>query len=374
MYYVEKTKDFNYLRRFDYILFLSVILLSGIGLLVLSSAVKSMNGSTRMMLIQTGSMAIGIFLMFVISFIDYKDFKVFGVLFYVFTLALLVLVLVKGTGDELGSRSWLKIMGFSLQPAEFAKISFILVASIFLERIYDGEKNKGANIIKFLFYSAIPFLLVIAQKDVGTTMVFVFIFFVLIFVCGLGYKYIFMGMGVFAVAATVAWVYFLNDTRKKRIEVFLNPDIDPLVYGYNVRKSKIAIGSGQIFGKGLFKGYQTQNNGVPVKESDFIFSVIGEELGFIGAVIIIALVCFLLLRCIHIARQSRDSYGMFLVAGVASYLGIHFVENIGMSVGVLPVTGIPLPFISQGGTSVMTNFIGIGIVMSVSMRRQKVIF
>jgi rod shape determining protein RodA len=374
MYYVEKTKDFNYLRRFDYILFLSVILLSGIGLLVLSSAVKSMNGSTRMMLIQTGSMAIGIFLMFVISFIDYKDFKVFGVLFYVFTLALLVLVLVKGTGDELGSRSWLKIMGFSLQPAEFAKISFILVASIFLERIYDGEKNKGANIIKFLFYSAIPFLLVIAQKDVGTTMVFVFIFFVLIFVCGLGYKYIFMGMGVFAVAATVAWVYFLNDTRKKRIEVFLNPDIDPLVYGYNVRKSKIAIGSGQIFGKGLFKGYQTQNNGVPVKESDFIFSVIGEELGFIGAVIIIALVCFLLLRCIHIARQSRDSYGMFLVVGVASYLGIHFVENIGMSVGVLPVTGIPLPFISQGGTSVMTNFIGIGIVMSVSMRRQKVIF
>ena len=374
MYYVEKTKDFNYLRRFDYILFLSVILLSGIGLLVLSCAVKSMNGSTRMMLIQTGSMAIGIFLMFVISFIDYKDFKVFGVLFYVFTLALLVLVLVKGTGDELGSRSWLKIMGFSLQPAEFAKISFILVASIFLERIYDGEKNKGANIIKFLFYSAIPFLLVLAQKDVGTTMVFVFIFFVLIFVCGLGYKYIFMGMGVFAVAATVAWVYFLNDTRKKRIEVFLNPDIDPLVYGYNVRKSKIAIGSGQIFGKGLFKGYQTQNNGVPVKESDFIFSVIGEELGFIGAVIIIALVCFLLLRCIHIARQSRDSYGMFLVVGVASYLGIHFVENIGMSVGVLPVTGIPLPFISQGGTSVMTNFIGIGIVMSVSMRRQKVIF
>lgn len=378
MYYVEKTKDFNFFKNFDYILFLTFMALSVIGIIVFSSAVKSMNSSMRMIMVQSGSMVIGMVFFFILSMIDYKDFKTLGFLIYFFTLALLVLVLVKGTGDELGSRSWIEIMGFSLQPAEFAKITFILVASIFLERIYDSTKDRAANITKFIIYSAIPIGLVVAQKDFGTSMVFVFVFFVLIFACGLKYKYIFALIGAGAAFAPVAW-QFLNETRRNRIIVFLyslifNTDLDPTKYGYNVKKSKIAIGSGQIFGKGLYNGFQTQNNGVPVKESDFIFSVVGEELGFIGAMVIITLVCILILRCIYIAKNSRDSYGMFLVIGITSYLGIHFVENIGMSVGVLPVTGIPLPFISQGGTAIMTNFIALGIVMSVSMRRSKVIF
>jgi len=323
-------------------------------------------------------MAIGLVFFIILSLIDYKDFKTLGFLVYFFTLSLLVLVLVKGTGDQLGSRSWIEIFGFSLQPAEFAKITFILVASIFLERIYDGVKDRAANIVKFLFYSAIPIGLVIAQKDFGTSMVFVFVFFVLIFVCGLKYKYILILFGAGAAFAPVAW-QFLNETRRQRIIVYLysvifNTDLDPTKYGYNVKKSKVAIGSGQIFGKGLYSGFQTQNDGVPVKESDFIFSVIGEELGFIGAMVIVALICVLILRCIYIAKHSRDSYGMFLVIGITSYLGIHFVENIGMSIGVLPVTGIPLPFVSQGGTAIMTNFIALGIIMSVSMRRRKVLF
>ncbi|MFZ5985961.1 MAG: FtsW/RodA/SpoVE family cell cycle protein, partial [Bacillota bacterium] len=170
------------------------------------------------------------------------------------------------------------------------------------------------------------------------------------------------------------WFFVLNEKRKDRIRVFFNPELDPLGSGWNVIRSKMAIGSGQIFGKGLFKGIQTQNSSVPVKESDFIFSVVGEELGFVGAVIILVLVFFILMRCVYIAKNARDSYGSFLVTGVTSFLAIHFIENIGMSIGLLPVTGIPLPFVSAGGSSMLTNYIAMGIVLSVSMRRQRVIF
>ncbi|MFZ5986078.1 MAG: FtsW/RodA/SpoVE family cell cycle protein, partial [Bacillota bacterium] len=185
MYFVEKTKDFNFFKRFDYPLFIAVIILSVIGSVVLSSAVNTMSSGRRMLMVQVGCLVIGAVLSVLISFIDYKDFRVLGILFYIFTIALLVLVLIIGTGDNLGSRSWLNVAGFSFQPSELAKISFILVSSVFLERIYDGQKNKNANIAKLLLYSAIPMALVLAQKDFGTTMVFVFVFFVMVFICGL---------------------------------------------------------------------------------------------------------------------------------------------------------------------------------------------
>lgn len=374
MYFVEKTKDFNFFKRFDYPLFIAVIILSVIGSVVLSSAVNTMSSGRRMLMVQVGCLVIGAVLSVLISFIDYKDFRVLGILFYIFTIALLVLVLIIGTGDNLGSRSWLNVAGFSFQPSELAKISFILVSSVFLERIYDGQKNKNANIAKLLLYSAIPMALVLAQKDFGTTMVFVFVFFVMVFICGLHYKYVLMMIGAFLMSTPILWFFVLNEKRKDRIRVFFNPELDPLGSGWNVIRSKMAIGSGQIFGKGLFKGIQTQNSSVPVKESDFIFSVVGEELGFVGAVIILVLVFFILMRCVYIAKNARDSYGSFLVTGVTSFLAIHFIENIGMSIGLLPVTGIPLPFVSAGGSSMLTNYIAMGIVLSVSMRRQRVIF
>ena len=370
MYFVEKTKDINFLKKFDYILFALVAVLSIIGLLSLSSVSQGRDNGTRMMIVQIGCMAVGVICAIVISMIDYKDFKALGIIFYIVTVVLLILVLLIGSGDTIGSRSWVKIAGVKFQPSEFAKVSFIMVASVFLERIRDDQKNRNLNIAKFLFYSAFITALVVAQKDFGTSMVFAFIFFVFIFICGISYKYIFACIGMFLAIAPIVWFKVLNTARRERILVFFDPDRDRYGSGYNVIRSKVSIGSGQIFGKGLFKGMKQ----VPVNESDFIFSVIGEELGFIGAVVVILTVCIFLMRCIHIAKNARDSYGTFLVMGVTSYLGIHFVENIGMSVGVLPVTGIPQPFISQGGTSIIANFIAVGIVLSVSMRRQKVIF
>lgn len=371
MYFVEKTKNFDIVKRFDYLLFIAVIALSAIGAFVLRSAVATMPNGRRMLLVQLGSIAVGAVLAVIISLLDYKDFKILGIPFYIFTVILLVLVLVIGTGEEFGSRSWLNIMGFSFQPSELAKISMVLISAVFLERIYDGQKNRTANIIKFVIYSSIPIALVLAQKDFGTTLVFVFAVFVMLFFCGLGYKYILMMMGACVASLPVIWLFVLNDNRRNRIRVFLNPELDPLGAGWNVIRSKIAIGSGQIFGKGLFKGIQTQNSLVPVKESDFIFSVVGEELGFVGAIVILALVFFILMRCLYIVRNARDRYGAFIVTGITAFFAIHFVENIGMSIGLLPVTGIPLPFVSQGGSAMLTNYISIGVVMSVSARRQK---
>jgi rod shape determining protein RodA len=196
----------------------------------------------------------------------------------------------------------------------------------------------------------------------------------LIFICGIAYKYLVTLLSVFLLSTPLMWFFVLNKERKDRIKVFLNPELDPLGAGYNVIRSKMAIGSGQIYGKGLLKGIQTQNRSVPVSESDFIFSVVGEELGFIGAIIIILLICFILMRCIYIARKARDSYGMFVVIGITAVWAFHAMENIGMSVGVLPVTGIPLPFVSTGGSYMLTSFIAVGIVLSISMRRKKVVF
>ncbi len=376
MYFVEKTKGLNVAKRFDYYLFGAVILLTAIGLAAVRSATLIMpnnaNGD-RMMLTQIIGVFLGIVSALVINRIDYKDFKTLGVLFYIGSVALLVIVLLFGKGENLGSRSWLDLGFVTIQPSEIAKIGFILVVSIFLERIKNGN-HTSKDIIKLLLYSAVPIGLVLAQHDFGTTMVYIFMFFILVFVCGIPFRYIAALGGAFLASLPFLWFFVLNETRKNRIRVFFNPDLDPRGAAYNVIKSKIAIGSGQIWGQGLFKGIQTQNMGVPVRESDFIFTVIGEEFGFVGAAIVVFLLFFVLIRSLHIARSANDSYGSFLVVGVVAMFAFHTFENIGMTMGILPVTGVPLPFISHGATSMITNYIALGIVLSVSMRRKKAIF
>ncbi|MEN2774083.1 rod shape-determining protein RodA [Acetivibrio clariflavus] len=374
MYVLEKSKDFNFFKKFDYLLFLAVIILSIVGAFVVSSAVNPMNNGKRIIIVHVGAIIVGIVVSIIISLIDYKDYRTLGIFFYIITTGLLVYVLFAGTGDQLGSRSWIDLGFITFQPADLAKITYILLASVFLERIYDDQKNKKANIFKFLIYSAIPIGLIILQKDFGTALVFIFIFFVLVFICGIAYKYLVIMATAFLLSTPFVWFFLLNDNRRKRILVFLNPELDPLDAGYNVIRSKLAIGSGQIYGKGLYKGIQTQNQSVPVSESDFIFSVVGEELGFIGAIIVIVLICIILMRCLYIARKSRDSYGMFVASGIAAMWAFHSMENIGMSVGVLPVTGIPLPFVSAGGSYMVTCYVAVGIVLSISMRRKKEIF
>ncbi len=373
MYSVEKTKGISITRRFDYLSFFVVLVISAIGILVLSSAAYKMTNGSSLMRTQYISLLIGFILAVFISTIDYKDFKTIGVIFYLFSVLMLVLVLIIGTGDQLGSKSWIKLGNFRFQPSELSKITFVVMASIFLERIKEGtERNK--NIIKLIMYSVLPVGLVLLQPDFGTAMVFVFIFLVMIFICGFPYRYIVITSIMCVVSMPFLWFFGLKDYQKKRIMVFLSPELDPKGAGFNVIRAKTAIGSGKLFGKRLYEGIQTQNGGVPVKESDFIFTVVGEELGFVGAVIIIVLMFFLLLRFLYIAKHSRDGYGAFLVTGMVGMIAFHFIQNVGMCIGILPVTGIPLPFISSGGTAMIANYIAVGLVLSVSMRRKKTIF
>lgn len=378
MYSVEKTKNFNYFKQFDYPLFISVLLLSIIGILVLSSATRVMPGNVdgdRMMIVQSIGLVLGIVLSLIISAIDYKDFKVIGIVVYFASILLLVMVLFIGTGAEQGSKSWFRVPFIgSFQPSEMAKIALVVFVSAFLERIKEGQKDVTLNVLKFAFYSVIPVSLVLLQPDFGTAMVFIFIIVVMVYICGLKYRY-FVGSLIASIPFLVfAWFFIFDVYQKNRILSFLAPENYAQSSAFNVIRSKIAIGSGMIFGKGLYQGIQTQHSGVPVKESDFIFSVVGEELGFVGALVIISLIVFILLRCIYIAQNSRDSYGSFLVVGITGMLSVHFIENIGMCIGVLPVTGIPLPFVSQGGSALVMNYVALGIVLSVSMRRQKTIF
>ncbi len=373
MYFVEKTKGLNIVKNFDYLLFSAVLLLSTLGFLVVRSATLTRaDGGFRIAVSQLAGLVMGITLALIMSSIDYKDFKLFGSGLYIVSVILLIVVLKFGSGDELGSRSWIDLGFVTVQPSEIAKVAFIMVASIFLERILEGQ-GRG-NIIKLIIYSSIIIGLVVMQKDFGTSMVFVSIFLVMLFVCRVPLKY-FISMILASIpVGLIMWFFVLNDKRKARIISFLYPELDPLGSGFNVLRSKYAIGSGQLWGKGLFEGIQTQNNIVPVKESDFIFSVIGEELGFIGSVVIVFLLLFILLRCIYIAKNSRDKYGAIMVVGVAGMIAVHTFENIGMSIGILPCTGIPLPFVSQGATNLVTNFMAMGIVLSVSARRKKPIF
>lgn len=352
-------------------LFITVIVLSAVGLLVLSSAVKDRPSILKS---QVMAMIMGVALCLILSIIDYKDLKVLSLFIFFGAMGLMVLVLFIGTGDKLGNKNWISIAGFSVQPSEYAKIAYIILASVFLERIKDNTETNKSDVIKFVVYSGAAIGFVLLQKDLGTALVFGFIFLVFIYMAGIPYRYIFIMCGGLALSLPFIWVYVLNDARRERILTFISPDRDPQGAGYNVIMSKMAIGSGQLFGQGYGSGLQTQNRSVPVNESDFIFSVVGEELGFIGGIIIILLGLILLLRCIYIAKDSSDSYGSFLTIGITAMLAFNFIENIGMSMGLLPVTGLPLPFVSAGGSAVLTNYIAIGIVLSVSSRRKKLMF
>lgn len=383
MYFIEKTNDTNYFKQFDYLLFISIIILSIIGLVVLSSATRAISGGSGKMKTQIVSVILGIIIAIIISAFDYNSFKAIGFVFYIFCIGLLIYVLLRGVGyEEVGSNSWIiiplaGILDVSFQPSELARVALVILLSDFLERIKEGQDIKK-NIIKFIIYSIIPVGLIIMQPDFGMAMVYIVAIFIMVYICGVRYKHIFITGGVFLATVPFIWFFALNDRRKKRILEFIFPGSDPGNSSYQVDMAEIAIGSGRLYGSGLYKGIQTQTppniGGVPVRESDMIFTVIGEEFGFIGSVLVIALIVFIILRCIHIARNARDHYGSFLVTGLTAMLAYQFIQNIGMCMRLLPVTGLPLPFVSAGGSAMLVNYMSIGIILSVSLRRKRTMF
>ena len=235
------------------------------------------------------------------------------------------------------------------------------------------EINKIWKLFIVLVMAAIPVALIVIEPDNGTAMAYIVAIVFILFASGIDKKYICLALIALAVAAPVIYNN-LPEYALKRIQVFLNPELDPRGAGYNILQSKLAIGAGEIFGMGLLKGNQTQLGFLYPKTTDFIFSVIGEEMGFVATVAITVLYIVLVTKAVYIAKTAKDNIGSYIAIGIAGIFFFHMTENIGMTIGLLPITGVPLPFVSYGGSSLITNFICIGLLLNISSRRQKAIF
>lgn len=348
----------------DIKLVVATILAALYGLLLIISAVKS-DPSKSKIIIQSIGILGGIGIMFWLAYMDYQIILCLNKLIFAFYCAMLILVLLIGHGgDSVGTVGWIALGPINIQPSEFAKIGFIITFSCHIASVQD-DINKPKNLILLLLHLCVPLALILMQPDYGTGMVFIFIAIAMLFYAGVKLKYFLMAGGSFAAVAPLLWLFVLDEFQKDRIRVFLSPESDPMGSGYNVLQSKLAVGAGEFFGKGLFEGTQIQLGYLPGKHTDFIFAVAGEELGFIGCLLVIALLGYIIYRIITSANTIKSSSGGLVCMGVAAMFIFQAFENIGMCIGIMPVTGIPLPFFSYGGSSILTSFIAIGLVLSV---------
>ena len=292
---------------------------------------------------------------------------------YVISLILLGIVLIPGIGAQMGgARSWLKLGPLYFQTSELVKLTFILSYAKIVESKKD-KLNTLKEIIPVVIY-AVPFIgLLFAQPDLGTAIVFCCIIAGIIFTAGIDYKILRRVIIVGIIALPLVYLS-IDEYQQKRILGFLHPEDTTISGNYQVMQSNIAIGSGGLTGKGLFKGTQNQEDFLPIQDSDFIFAVVGEELGVVGMVALIGLYTYFLYRMLVIAAESKDEYGSLVAVGVTSMFAYQIIQNIGMTVSLIPVTGVTLPFISYGGSSVLTSMANLGLILNVSMRRKKINF
>jgi rod shape determining protein RodA len=314
---------------------------------------------------------LGIVVAIITAMLDYRDFERFAWLIYVLALLLLIAVPILGTEIN-GAKRWIFIGAFSIQPAEFAKLAVIIA----LAKFFSGKEPPFSfwEILQALIIVLVPAFLVSRQPDLGTAMIFAILAFGFFFLAGLDLKYLIGATIAGLIVAPLAYIFVLKDYQKKRIKVYLNPEFDPYGAGYNVRQSKIAIGSGKLWGKGLFNSTQSQLNWLPEHHTDYIFAVIGEEIGFIGAAFVIGLYFYLLWQGVKITLEARDRFGALLAGGITLMIFAHVLINIGGAIGLMPSTGLTLPFISYGVNNLLVNMIAIGLLLSISMRQKKLNF
>ena len=358
----------------DILLLLLTILLTAIGLLVIYSA-ANVSETMRKITVQSIAALIGIAFLAAFYFIDYRIYKVYSSHIYILSIVVLIFVLIFGSGkEETGANSWIRFFGIGIQPSELVKIAF----SVFFANKLSGIKESGRlNDLKELLKLTAYFLgitvLVIMQNDTGTALVFTFMFATMLFVAGIPIKYILWAFLILAIALPVFW-FLLATYQKNRILVFLNPSLDPNGAGYQVLQSRIAIGSGELFGRGFMQGPRNRLSLIPEKDTDFIFGVIGEEFGFLGSVIVCTLLFLLIFKIFTIAKHATDLSARLICVGIGSMFLFHVSENICMSLGLLPVTGIPLPFLSYGGSSLVTSLLAIGIVLNINKISKEICF
>ncbi len=363
-------------NRSDWILLGTIVALSAFGLLMIYSATRS--SGTFSMERQMVFVAAGLIIFMLASNIDYREFR--GIVPFVSALILLLLLAVFLFDPVNNVNRWIPLGLFNLQPAEFAKVVVIVVLAGLLAPSIPERDEIGARSLTWkkvgqaVLVVAVPAVLILREPDLGTTMVFGFILFSMLFVAGATWRQM-VALVTSAVVgmAAVLRLELLSEYQMNRIEVLFKPGTDPQGIGYQLRQSKSAIGSGQLFGKGLFEeGTLTAFEYVPEQETDFIFTAVGEQLGFVGGLLVLAVFAILVWRLLVIAANARDRFGALIAAGISAMIMFHVVVNVGMTVGIMPVTGLPLPFLSQGGSFYMAMTLALGIANSVWLMRTPV--
>jgi rod shape determining protein RodA len=366
-------------RRLDWVMIVAAVALSGIGSLLVWSATRgrtSINhGDPQYFLIRhLMNLAVGIGLSVGTIALGHRRARAIIPFIYGVVILMLLAVLSPLGSTVNGAHSWIVIGGgFSLQPSEFAKIAIVLgMAMILSGRVDAGDLQHPGHrsVLQALGLAVVPMMIIMCMPDLGSTMVLVVIVLGILLSSASPKRWVFGLLAAGVTGAVAVWqLQLLNKYQIDRFAAFANPALDPSGVGYNTAQARIAIGSGGLLGKGLFHGSQTTGQFVPEQQTDFVFTVAGEELGFVGAVLIIVLIGVILWRACRIARQATDLYGTIIAAGVVAWFSFQSFENIGMTLGIMPVAGIPLPFVSYGGSSMFAVWIGIGLLQSVRAQR-----
>ena len=364
---------YRIVKAIDPYLLAAVLSISVFGLVVINSASGMLNSSSAHVAKQSAALALGGVGLLGLALLDYRTVARASRYLYIANLALLVLVLVLGR-EAKGAQRWIPIGPFNLQPSEFAKLLLIVTLANHLSRAGESIMTV-AGLARSALHVGIPALLIFRQPDLGTSLVVVTIWFGMTYMAGAKWWHLLLCVLALAGAACVLWHSdALKPYQKQRLVSFLNPDADPQGSGYHIRQSRIAIGSGQLFGKGLYRGTQKQLRFVPESHTDFIFTVVGEEMGFVGCVGLLGLYLLLIWRALRIATVCEDLLGQLIAGGVAVLFLFHVVVNVGMTLGMMPVTGVPLLLFSYGPSSVLSNLLAVGVLQSIHIRRLKLMF
>ncbi|WP_195986317.1 rod shape-determining protein RodA [Clostridium sp. D53t1_180928_C8] len=365
------------LKKVDKLMFISIVLITMFGIINIYLAKKAATGGMLFPVKQSVFFIASIVLLYFILAIDYSIIKAFTPIFYWTSIALLVLVLIIGSTIN-GAQGWIRLGPLSFQPAELAKIATVMMMGKKLEDM-DGEINNFKNFFILAFYAIIPAGLIVIQPDMGMTMVLFFMVLGVFFIGGLDKRIIIGGLGALIVGIVLVWNSgLIQDYQKRRITSFRNPETDTSGSGYHLRQSLIAIGSGGFFGtlnslaNDGTSGYASQY--VPEIQTDFIFSQVCQQWGTFGAICLLTLYGILISRMINIARTAKDIFGTMLATGMVAYFLFAIWQNIGMTIGLMPITGITLPLVSYGGSSLATTIISLGLVLNIGMRRTKLNF
>lgn len=370
---VNYKNKFKLLKQLDWKLIVTLLIIFTFGIVILSSATHvNQTGNYSRLIKQTIAFVLGLVMILFILMFDYNAMGKYYKELYVASVFLLSIVLTPLGAVRGGAQSTLDLGPLDLQTAEIVKFTFILSYAKIVE-LKKGKMKNAKDIISLLMYAAPIIGLLIAQPDLGTAIVYCCIIAGMIFTAGIDYKILRKTIIVCIIALPIIYLS-IDDYQQSRILGFLNPEDTSIPGNYQVMQSNIAIGSGGFLGKGLFKGTQNQEDFLPIQDSDFIFAVVGEELGVVGMVALIGLFAYFLFRMLKIAMESKDEYGALVVIGVTSMFAYQVIQNIGMTVSLIPVTGVTLPFISYGGSSVLTSMATLGLVLNVCMRRKKINF